>query len=70
VAYGAFVALNVLVPLAYGLMSMGRFTSILFPTFIWLALALPPSLRAPTAAVFALGQGVLAALFFTWRQIF
>jgi hypothetical protein len=68
---GLFVAINVFVPLFNGsLISMGRFTSVLFPTFVWLGLAVPPQYRALVAALFAMGQGVVAAHFFTWRGFF
>lgn len=70
-APGAFVAIAVLVPLFNGgLVSMGRYTSVLFPIFIWLALALRVHRLALTASCFALFQGILAGLFFTWRPIF
>lgn len=70
-AMGAFVALNLIVPLAYGgLMSLGRFTTVQFPLFLWLALTLPPRATTGLAAAFAVGQGLIAALFFTWRPVY
>ncbi len=70
-AYGVFVALGVLVPLVNGgVDSMGRYTSVLFPSFVWLGLAVPERQRAALAAALAMGQGALAAMFFTWRPIF
>lgn len=67
----AYVAVSVLVPLAYGgLMSLGRFTSVLFPVFVWLGLALGPRGRQTTAIAFMAGQALLAVLFFTWRPLF
>jgi hypothetical protein len=67
-AQGVFVALTTLVPLANGgLLSMGRYTSVLFPMFIWLAMAVPVQFRSPVVFVFAALQAVAAALFFTWR---
>lgn len=67
----AYVAVSTLVPLVYGgLMSMGRFTSVLFPIFLWLGLALGPRARDATLLAFVSGQTLLAAFFFTWRQVF
>jgi hypothetical protein len=51
-------------------MSMGRFTSVLFPIFLWLGLALGPRARDATLLAFVSGQTLLAAFFFTWRQVF
>lgn len=69
--YGAFVIINTLVPLLNGgLLSMGRLTSVLFPMFIWLALALPERLRPGVVFVFAGTQAIVAAMFFTWRPLF
>jgi hypothetical protein len=63
-----FVAISVLLPVANGgFMSVARFTSVLFPIFLWLGLALTARGRDALAAVFLLGQGLVAALFFTWR---
>jgi hypothetical protein len=68
-AYGLFVAFNLFVPLAKGgLLSTGRISSTLFPAFIWLALRVPASSQSTWVAVFAIGQGLLAALFYTWRS--
>jgi hypothetical protein len=65
----AFVLASLAVPLtAGGLMSMGRFTSVLLPIFLWLG----ARSRNPTALIvaFALFEGFFAALFFTDRPIF
>jgi len=49
-------------------MSMGRLTCTMFPVFLWLAAAAPRQL--PTlAAAFALVQGLVAVLFYTWRPM-
>lgn len=70
-ADGLFVATNTFVPLFNGgLVSMGRFTSVLFPAFVWLGLSIPAHYRPVLVAVFAIGQGLAAALFFTWRALF
>lgn len=65
----AFVFFSLAIPLtAGGLLSIGRFTSVLFPVFIWLGAAV--GWPRTTALVFACGQLVLASLFFTDRPIF
>lgn len=70
-ALGAFVALNVLVPLLVGgTLSMGRFTSVLFPIFFWIADSVPPARQQYWFAAFGVGQGLAACLFFTWYQLF
>jgi Mannosyltransferase (PIG-V) len=70
-AYGVFVLLNLALPVVSGgLLSTGRFSSVLFPAFIWLAAVTRPSAAAAFLAVFAVGQGLIAALFFTWRPMF
>ncbi len=67
-AYAAFVAINLIPPLfAGGLLSVGRLTSTLFPVFLWLAVALPNRWAWPVTLLFALAQGLAAALFYTWR---
>ncbi len=70
-AYGMFVMINVLPPmLAGGVLSMGRITSTVFPLFLALAAAVPPRMIAPLVTAFAIGQGLVAVLFFTWRPLF
>ncbi len=70
-AAGSFVAINTVFPLLNGgLVGMGRYTSVLFPMFIWLALVARGNAVPLLSACFATGQGLAAALFFTWRQIF
>lgn len=71
---GAAPALLVLVtvvpPLfAGGLMSMGRLTSTLFPIFVALAAVIPRRHMWAWLVLFALGQGLAAVLFFTWRPL-
>ncbi len=70
-ALGLLVAVSVTAPLAAGgVMSMGRFTAVVFPIFLWLGAAVPA--RQRTLWVFAFGalQAFAAALFFTWREVF
>jgi hypothetical protein len=70
-AYAVFILVNILPPLAEGgLLSAGRFSSVLFPAFIWLAAAVPARHRAGWIATFAAIQALNAALFYTWRQLF
>jgi len=71
VAWGVFVLINLLPPLAAGgLLSMGRLTSTLFPIFLALAAIVPPRAVPGWAVAFGIGQGFCAALFFTWRALF
>lgn len=67
-AYGVFVAMAVLPPLVtMGSVSLGRYTAPLFPIFLWLGAAVPERHRPYWIALFAAGQALVAALFFTWR---
>ena len=69
-AYTVFVAGNIAPPLLrHGLMSVGRFSSVLFPVFAWLATRVHGRARTRLIVAFAVGQAVLAALFFTWHPI-
>lgn len=71
VAYAVLVLATVLPPLFKGgVLSMGRLTSTLFPVFAALAIAVPARHRGAWILLFALGQGLMAALFFTWRPVF
>src|SRR4051812_2405332 len=71
IAYGLFIALNILPALAGGgLLSAGRLSSVLFPAFIWLAVVVPPHPRAAWIAAFAALQAFGAALFYPWRPLF
>ena len=66
----AFVALGVLAPLRVGgFASMGRYTVVLFPAFMWLGMVLKRG-AVPVAIACAVAQGVLAVLFFTDRPVF
>ena len=70
-AYGVFVLINLIPPIfAGGALSMGRITSTLFPIFIALAIIVTPRALPGWAAGFALLQGFIAAIFFTWRELF
>ena len=70
-AYGLFIAVNIAPPLLrHGLMSLGRFSSVMFPAFAWLAWRVRGRRANRLIVACALGQAVLAALFFTWHPIF
>jgi hypothetical protein len=70
-AYGVFTLVNVLPPLLIGgMMSIGRMTSVLFPVFLWLGAVVPPRYVPAVIAAFCTVQGLVAALFFSWRPIF
>jgi Mannosyltransferase (PIG-V) len=70
-AYSVFILINILPPIASGeLLSAGRFSAVLFPAFLWLAQVVPSESRAGWIASFAAVQGLNAAMFYTWRQLF
>jgi hypothetical protein len=70
-ALGLFVVVNVIPPmLAGGVLSIGRLTATLFPVFLALAAIAPPRVVTAFVIAFAAGQGLAAALFFTWRPLF
>jgi hypothetical protein len=69
--YALFVLGGVLMPLTGGgLASLGRYTSVLFPVFIALAVSLSTTNVRRVAVVFLLLQAVVAGLFFTWRPMY
>jgi hypothetical protein len=68
--YGLFVTVNIAPPLLrHGLMSMGRFSSVMFPVFAWLATRVRGRARTRLILAFAVAQAVLAALFFMWEPV-
>jgi hypothetical protein len=69
-AYGVWIAANIFPPVvAHLFISLGRFTSLLFPVFFWLAIRLPRARMWQVAGAFAAGQALLAAWFFLWRPV-
>ncbi|MCU1384743.1 MAG: putative integral rane protein [Acidobacteria bacterium] len=69
-AYGAWVAINIFPPVAAHLfMSLGRFVSVLFPFFFWLAIRVPRNRVVRVAGVFAACQAIFAIWFFLWRPV-
>jgi hypothetical protein len=70
VAYGAWIVVNIVPPVvAHLFISVGRFTSVLFPVFFWLAIRIPRARLWQVAGAFAAGQAVFAAWFFLWRPV-
>jgi hypothetical protein len=70
-AWGVFVIVNLVPPLfAGGVLSMGRLSATLFPLFIVMAAVVSPRYIPAWAAAFGIGQGLCAALFFTWRHLY
>jgi hypothetical protein len=70
-APAALLVLNLVPSLASGgWLSVGRATAVLFPTFLWLADAIPARQRLIWYVVFAGLQAFAAVLFFTWRPLF
>jgi len=71
IAYAVFLLINAVPPLlAGGFLSLGRVTSTLFPMFICLGLWLRPTSLAWVLGIWGMAQGLLAALFYSWRPIF
>ena len=69
-AYGIWIAANIVPPVvAHLFISLGRFTSVLFPVFFWLAIRIPRARLWQVAAAFAAGQALFAAWFFLWRPV-
>lgn len=70
-AYAVFILVNILPPMAAGgLLSVGRFSSVMFPAFVWFATVVPERHRSGWVASFMAFQAFNAALFYTWRELF
>jgi hypothetical protein len=68
--YATLIVINLIPPLLTGgLLSMGRVTSVMFPTFLWLGAAIRTNHRPAWLAIFAMLQALCAAMFFTWRPL-
>jgi hypothetical protein len=66
-----FVLVNLVPAVASGgLMSVGRFTSTLYPLFFALAVSIREQHLPGWVVGFGVLQGLLAVLFFTWRPLF
>jgi len=69
-AYAFWIGINIFPPVAAHLfLSLGRFTSVLFPVFFWLAIRIPRRRVTPMAIAFAACQMVLAGWFFLWKPV-
>jgi hypothetical protein len=70
-AYGLFMVVNLYVPLSSGTFEgLGRYCSVLFPAFIWLASIRSRFVYASTVVVFALFYTLGLAFFTTVRPLF
>ena len=70
-ALAILIPITVLPPMAAGgMLSMGRVTSILFPVFLWMGAAVPVHHRTAWIVLFAMLQGFVAVMFFTWRPLY
>lgn len=70
-AMAVLIVVNVVPPLlAGGVLSIGRLTATLFPAFLALAAITPPRFVTALITALAVGEGLAAALFFTWRPLF
>jgi hypothetical protein len=70
-AYGIWIAANIFPPVGEHLfLSMGRFVSVLFPVFFWLAVSIPETRLWLVTGAFVAGQALLSVWFFLWRPVF
>ncbi len=68
--YGVWIAVNIFPPVvAHLFMSLGRFTSVMFPLFFLLATRVPRERLMKMAAAFAVCQAVFAIWFFLWKPV-
>ena len=66
-----FVGTTIGLPLLFGgLTSLARFSSVLFPLFLWFSTTIRGTWRTVVLAGFAIIQLVAAAMFYTWRPLF
>lgn len=70
-AHAGFILINILPPLAAGgVLSAGRFSSVLFPAFIWVASVIEDRHRPAVYSFFMAFQALNAIMFYTWRPMF
>jgi hypothetical protein len=70
-AYGLLMLANLWLPLSSGLFEgVGRYCSVLFPAFLWLATIRSRAVSTAVLVVFALGYTLALALFTTSRPLF
>ena len=66
-----FVGTTIGLPLLFGgLTSLARFSSVLFPLFLWFSSTIRGTWRIVVLTAFAITQLVAAAMFYTWRPLF
>lgn len=69
--FALFILINILPPLAAGgVLSAGRFSSVLFPAFLWVASVIKDEHRPAWFGSFMAVQALNAVLFYTWREMF
>jgi hypothetical protein len=69
-AYAIWIGVNIFPPVATHLfLSLGRFTSVLFPVFFWAAVKISRRRVVPVAVAFAAAQVLLACWFFLWKPV-
>lgn len=69
--YAVLILITILPPFfAGGFLSMGRITSTLFPVFVYLGWRLSPAATPRVVMSWMALQGMLAAAFFTWRDVY
>jgi len=70
-AWSIYILINMLPPLfAGGFLSMGRLSSTMFPLFLALGAMLPARTVPAVITSFALLQGLVTVLFYTWRSLY
>ena len=70
-AYGLFMLLNLLLPLSAGVFEgVGRYCSVLFPAFMWLAMVRSRAIATAILVVFSLFYTLALALFTTNHPVF
>jgi hypothetical protein len=68
--YAAFVLIGTVIPLSAGLQSLGRYVTVLFPTFVMLGLYVRnPLARNLLAVAFSLLLGLCTLLFLNWYAV-
>ena len=70
-AYGVWIGINIIPAVAEHLFtSTGRYISVLFPVFFWLAVRIPRARLWYVTTAFAAGQALLAVWFFLWMAVY
>ncbi|MCC7240574.1 MAG: hypothetical protein IT180_01505 [Acidobacteria bacterium] len=67
----AFLVSGVMVPVVGGgLPSLGRYSSVLFPIYLWMASDLGDRVWRPVLAISLVAEAVVAGFFFIWRPLY